>query len=231
MLARPVEIADAARKRLLIVDDHPVLRRGLIALIESEPGLAVHGAVDTRVAAIEAIRKDRPDLVIVDLALGDEDGLDLVKEVKAHYPGVSSLVLSVYDEAVYAERALGAGARGYINKQQLDATVLAVIFRVLAGETYMSDALQRRLAERYVGGRTLDMASPMRALSDRELQVFRLIGQGRSTRQIAEILGRSIKTIESHIEHIKNKLVIESAAKLAQRATQWVETGRFGSNS
>jgi DNA-binding NarL/FixJ family response regulator len=131
----------------------------------------------------------------------------------------------VHEEAVYAERALGAGALGYICKQELDATVLAIIRRVLAGETYMSGALQRLLALRYVGGRTLETASPIRALSDRELQVFRLIGQGRTTRQIAAILARSVKTIESHIEHIKNKLAIETAAKLAQRATRWVETG------
>jgi len=216
------------RKKLLLVDDHPVLRRGLTALIESEPGLAVHGAVGTRVAALRAMEVSQPDLVIVDLALGDEDGLDLIKQMKTRYPGVPSLVLSVYDEAVYAERALGAGALGYVTKQQLEATVVVAIRHVLAGETYMSQALQRRLAKQYVGGRTLEIASPIHTLSDRQLQVFRLVGQGRTTRQIAEILSRSVKTIESHLEHIKNKLAIESAAELAQRATQWVETGRAG---
>jgi DNA-binding NarL/FixJ family response regulator len=202
----------------------------LIALIESEPGLAAHAAVGTRLAAIEAIRKNPPDLVIVDLVLGDEDGLDLIKEIKARYPGIPSLVLSVHDEAVYAERALSAGALGYVTKQQLDETVLAAIHQVLAGETYMSEALQRRLAKQYVGGRTLETTSPAHALSDRQLQVFRLVGQGRTTRQIAGTLSRSVKTIESHIAHIKNKLAIESAAELAQRATQWVETGRIGGN-
>ena len=134
----------------------------------------------------------------------------------------------MHDEAVYAERALSAGALGYVTKQQLDKTVLGAIRCALAGETYMSDALQRRLAERYVGGRTLETDSPIGTLSDRELQVFRLIGQGRTTRQIAGTLARSIKTIESHLEHIKNKLGIFSAAELAQRATLWVETGRTG---
>lgn len=220
------EPARPATKRLLVVDDHPILRRGLTALIECEPGLGVHGAVSTRIAAFEAMREREPDLVIVDLALGDEDGLDLVKEIRTRYPKVRSLVLSMHDEAVYAERALSAGALGYVSKHELDGTLLCAIRRALAGETYMSEALQRRLAERYVGGRTLETGSPMDALSDRELQVLGLIGRGRTTRQIAETLARSVKTVESHLEHIKNKLGIESAAELAQRATQWVEAGR-----
>jgi DNA-binding NarL/FixJ family response regulator/two-component sensor histidine kinase len=220
--------AGPSRKTLLVVDDHPVLRRGLIALIESEPGLIIRGTASTRMAALEAIRENPPDLAIVDLALGDEDGLDLVKEIRARYPAVPSMVLSVHDEAMYAERALGAGALGYVNKQQLGETVLAAIHRVLAGETYMSEALQRRLATRYIGGQTLETTSPLGMLSDRQLQVFRLVGQGRTTRQIAGILNRSVKTIESHLAHIKNKLAIESAAELAQRATRWVETGRIG---
>jgi len=170
---------DGSRKTLLVVDDHPILRLGLTALIESEPGLAVFGAAGTRAAALEAMRESEPDLVIVDLALGDEDGLDLVKEIRTRHPKVPSLVLSMHDEAVYAERALSAGALGYVAKHELDQTLLCAIRRALAGETYMSGALQRRLAERYVGGRTLETSSPMDALSDRELQVFRLIGQGR----------------------------------------------------
>ncbi len=174
------------------------------------------------------MRESQPDLAIVDLSLGDEDGLDLVKEMKLRYPQVPSLVLSMHDEAIYAERALHAGALGYVTKQQLDDTVLAAIRRVLSGETYMSEALQRRLAERYVRGQTLETASPVHRLSDRELQVFRLIGQGRTTRQIAGTLSRSVKTIESHLEHVKNELGIQSAAELAQRATLWVETGRIG---
>jgi DNA-binding NarL/FixJ family response regulator len=222
------EPAGPATKTLFLVDDHPVLRRGLTALIESEPDLAVLGAVGTRVAALDSIRKCRPDLVIVDLALGDEDGLDLVKEIKTRYPNIPSLVLSMHDEAVYAERALSAGALGYVTKQQLGETVLSAIRRTLAGEIYISEALQRRLAERYVGGHTLETAAPIHTLTDRELQVFRLKGQGRTTRQIAGTLTRSVKTIESHLEHIKNKLGLGSAAELAQRATQWVETGRAG---
>ena len=222
------ELAESVTKTLLIVDDHPILRRGLTALIESEPGLTVLAAVGTRVAALDAIRANRPDLVIVDLLLGGEDGLDLVKEIKRRYPSVPSLVLSMHDEEVYAERALSAGALGYVAKQELDETVLGAIRCALAGKRYMSEVLQRRLAEGYLGGRTLDTDAPIRTLSDRELQVFRLIGQGRTTRQIAVTLARSVKTIESHLEHLKNKLALGSAAELAQRATQWVESGRIG---
>jgi DNA-binding NarL/FixJ family response regulator len=217
-----------SRKTLLIVDDHPILCLGLTALIESEPDLAVQAAVGARAAALEAIRKRQPDLVIIDLALGDEDGLDLVKDIKARYAKLPTLVLSMHDEALYAERALSAGAVGYVAKHELDTIVLGAIRRALAGERYMSEALQRRLAERYVGGRTLETASPLEALSDRELQVFQLVGQGRTTRQIAGSLTRSVKTVESHLEHIKNKLAIQSAAELAHRATLWVEAGRAG---
>ena len=213
------------KKTILIVDDHPVLRRGLAALIESEPGLVVCGEAATCHAALEAIRESRPDLVIVDLVLDGSDGLDLVKDMKIRYPRIPALVLSMHDESAYAERSLRAGALGYVTKQELDDKVLAAIRRVLGGETYMSDRLRARLAAKYVGGRTLEADSPLAALSDRELQVFQLIGQGRSTRQIAKALTLSIKTIESHREHIKHKLTVESTAELAQRATQWVETG------
>lgn len=228
MLPVHAEASRPAGKRLLVVDDHPILRRGLTALIDLEPGLCIHAAVGTRAAALASLRESQPDLAIIDLSLGDEDGLDLIKEMKLRYPKVPSLALSMHDEAIYAERALNSGALGYVTKQQLDETVLSAIHRVLAGETYISETLQRRLAERYLRGRTIETGSPVHALSDRELQVFRLIGQGRTTRQIAATLSRSVKTIESHLEHIKNKLGIQSAAELAQRATLWVETGRIG---
>lgn len=224
MRATELQLQRAPKKTILIVDDHPMLRRGLAALIESEPDLAIFATAATLPAAIKAIEARQPDLVIVDIALGKDDGLDLVKEIKRSHPHMASLVLSMHDEAMYAERALRAGARGYVTKQQLDETVLAAIRCVLKGETYMSDTLVRRLAGKYLSGGTLGTDSPLNTLSDRELQVFRLIGEGHTTRQIAGALTRSIKTIESHIEHIKNKLTIQSSAELAQRATRWVET-------
>lgn len=224
-----VTMADAAHpagRMILIVDDHPVLCRGLTALIECEPDLAVLGAVATRHAALAVMRDSQPDLVVVDLRLADGDGLDLIKDIRTRHPRILSLVLSMHDETMYAERVLKAGARGYVSKQQLDAAILSAIRRVLAGETYMSDTLTRRLAGKYVGGRTLETGPSLHMLSDRELQVFRLIGEGLTTRRVAQTLARSVKTIESHIEHIKNKLAIASAADLARRAAQWVETGR-----
>jgi len=214
----------STKKKILIVDDHSLVRRGLTALIESEPDLAVCGEAANRREALDAIGQSPPDLVIVDLSLGDDDGLDLVKAMKVHHLEIPSLVLSMHDETVYAERSLRAGALGYVTKQQLDDTVLVAIRRLLAGEMYLSNKLEGRLAAKYVGGRTLETDSPLDALSDRELQVFRLIGQGRTTREIAGTLKLSIKTIESHREHIKQKLSISSAAELVQRATQWVET-------
>jgi len=217
-----------AGKQVLIVDDHPMLRWGLAALIDSEPGLGVCGEAASCTAALAAIGLHSPDLVIVDLALEGSDGLDLIKEMAARHPGIPALVLSMHDEMLYAERALRAGARGYVTKQQLDDTVLVAIRRLLDGETYMSDKLTARLASKYVGGRTLETESALNALSDRELQVFRLIGQGRGTRQIAATLSLSVKTIESHREHIKQKLRLASATELAHRATQWVESGPSG---
>jgi len=228
MPATTPEPGQPAKRKILIVDDHPVLRRGLAALIESEPDLAVCGEAATCRAALDAIRVCEPDLVIVDLVLEGCDGLDLVKDMKTRHTQIPALVLSMHDEAVYAERSLRAGARGYVTKQELDDTLLTAIHRLLDGDIYMSRNLEARLAANFVTGRTLYTSSVMDALSDRELQVFRLIGQGRSTRQIAETLHLSIKTIESHREHIKQKLSIRSAAELAQRATQWVETGQTG---
>ncbi|HEY0554999.1 MAG TPA: response regulator transcription factor [Thermoanaerobaculia bacterium] len=216
----------SARRTILIVDDHPMFRRGLASLIESEPDLAVCGQAGSSAVALQAAQQSQPDLAIVDLSLGESDGLDLVKELKRRHPRIPALVLSMHDEAVYAERSLRAGARGYVTKQQLDETVLVAIRRLLAGEIYMSGTVGERLAARFVAGRTLATHSPLEALSDRELQVFRLIGQGRSTRQIAETLHLSIKTIETHREHLKQKLQVETATELAHRATQWVETGR-----
>lgn len=217
-----------AKKAILIVDDHPMLRRGLASLIGSEPDLAVCGQAATCQAALKAIRESQPDLVIVDLALKNSDGLDLVRSMGKRHPRIPALVLSMHDEALYAERSLRAGARGYVTKQQGGRTVLVAIRRVLYGETYMSDQLQGRLAAKFVAGRTLATNSPLEALSGRELQVFRLIGEGRSTRQIAKTLSLSVKTIESRRAHIKSKLTLGTSAELARCATQWIDTSRAG---
>jgi DNA-binding NarL/FixJ family response regulator len=215
------------KKAIFIVDDHPLMRRGLTALIDNEPDLAICGEATTRQGALKAIGWRAPDLVIVDLALeGGDDGLDLVKDLEIRYPAIPVLVFSMHPEAVYAERALRAGAHGFVSKQELDKTVLVAIRRLLGGEMYMSDALAAQLARRFVGGHARETESPLAALSDRELQVFRLLGQGRSTREIAQILHLSMKTIESYREHLKQKLTVESAPELVRRAIRWVETGQ-----
>jgi DNA-binding NarL/FixJ family response regulator len=188
----------------------------------------VCGEAATCEAALKIVEEARPALVIVDLALGHDDGLSLVKTVKSRHPAIPCLVLSMHDESVFAERCLRAGAMGYIGKGQLDETLLVAIRRILEGGMYMSDALMARLAARHLHGGVRAGDSPVGAMSDRQLQVFRLIGHGRTTREIAESLELSIKTVESHREHIKQKLGIKSSAALAQRATQWVEAERIG---
>ena len=226
MPATTPEPGSPANKRVLIVDDHSLMRRGLAALIESESNLAVCGEAISCEAGLKAIRDHQPDLVIVDLELEGSNGLDLVKALKKNYPAIPALVLSMHKETLYAERSLRAGARGYVSKQQLDKTVMVAIHRVLTGKIYLSDSLEKQLAAKFVDGKTLDTDIPEVALTDRELQVFRSIGQGYSTRQIANTLNLSVKTIESHRGHIKRKLNIESTEKLAHRAIQWIETSQ-----
>lgn len=220
----PRRFGAGGKKTILLVDDHPVLRRGLAALIASDPELAVCGEAATCQAALDSIREHQPDMVIVDLMLDGSDGLDLIKAMRAQYPSIPALVLSLHAESVYAERALRAGARGYVTKHEVDERILSAVRRVLAGETYMSGALERWFATRFVSGATLN-DSPLGALSDRELQVYHSIGTGRGTRQIAETLHLSVKTIESHCDHIKQKLGLVSARELAQCAARWVATG------
>ena len=191
--------------KILLVDDHPLLRRGLAALIEGELDLSVCGQAASRKDALRCIGQQQPDLAIVDLNLEGSDGLNLIKDIKACRPDVMSMVLSMHDESLYAERAIHAGARGYVSKQQLDDTILVAIRRILDGGIYLSEKMGALCAEKYLLGQArtqgLEDDSPMAALSDRELEVFQLIGSGESTREIAERLGLSIKTIESHREH------------------------------
>ena len=208
------------------MDDHPLVRRGLTALIETEPDLTVVAEAGSCQAALEAFDRNRPELVIVDLALGAEDGLELVKRIKLRKTGTPVLVLSMYDESLYAERCLKAGAMGYVSKRQLDEELLCALRALLRGETYLSAAQQRHLLGKYVAGQTLGTGSAADVLTDRELQVFRMLGEGLGTRDVAERMSLSIKTIESHREHIKQKLTIKSSAELVQQAVQWVESSR-----
>lgn len=214
------------RATIVVVDDHPIMRRGLTALLNCEPDLEVRGEAASAQSALQVIAQQAPDLVIVDLGLDGSDGLDLVKALRARHPGTRLVVLSMHDESVYAERVLRAGAHGYVSKQQLEDSLLTAVRRALAGEIYMSPALGARLAQRYIGVAAAHADSPVATLTDRQLTVFRLIGQGQTTRQIALALHLSIKTIEAHREHIKHKLGLESGAALARCAALWTGSGR-----
>jgi DNA-binding NarL/FixJ family response regulator len=210
-----------AKVKVLLVDDHPVLRQGMAAIINEEADLAVCGEADGVRGAIEVIGRTRPDVALVDLSIRDGDGLELIRDLKNRYPDVLTLVLSMYDESVYAERALRAGARGYVMKAEAAKTVMAGIRAVLRGEVYVSEPIAARLASR--GRARADVgAAPARVerLSDRELQVLRCVGRGMSTREIAEELFISVKTVEAHREHIKQKLGLVSSGELLRYAIE-----------
>ncbi len=210
------------RSAIFIVDDHPIVRQGLALLINREPDLAVCGDAEEARSALRRIEEMKPDLVIVDISLNGPDGLDLLKNIRAGHPNLPVLILSMLDELLYAERALRAGASGYIMKQEATERVLVAIRRILVGEIYVSDRMANRMLHRFVGGSQQGPRSPIADLTDRELEVFRLIGEGHGTRQIAEELHISVKTVESYQAHIKEKLLLKNARELVQRAIQWM---------
>ncbi len=217
------------KRKLLLVDDHPVLRQGLAQIINRQPDLAVCWEAETGPEAVTMIETFQPDLVLIDLSLRNGDGIELVKDIKVRWPATRMLVLSMHDEFIYAERALRAGAQGYVMKQEKVDHLLAAIKRVLEGGIYVSDKMAERLLHRVAAGGSRDgVGLSVECLTDRELQVFRLIGEGLATRLIAEKLGLSRKTIESHREHIKEKLMLESGNELVQRAVQWARDQSSG---
>ena len=213
---------------MLVVDDHPLLREGLVRMIEGEADLCLCGEADSPATTILAVDDDPPpDLVILDLMLGHADGLELLKQIRLLRPGLPVLVISMHDEAIYAERALRAGAAGFIMKKEAPEEVLGAARAVLRGEIYLSRRMKVLLAQKGLGTEPGPLLFPEASppLSDRELQVFRLIGAGLPTRQIATELRLSIKTIETYRENLKLKLGLPNARALVQRATQWVEEG------
>ena len=208
--------------KIFLVDDHAVVRQGLALLINRESDLLVCGDSEDANVALRQIEISRPDLVIVDISLQGPDGLELLKSMRARDPVLPVLILSMLDELLYAERALRAGANGYIMKQQATEQVLVAIRRILGGEIYVSEQMANKMLHRFVGGsRLADQRSPVADLTDRELEVFRLIGEGHGTRQIAEELHISVKTVESYQAHIKEKLLLKNGRELVQRAIQW----------
>jgi DNA-binding NarL/FixJ family response regulator len=213
-----------SKRTVLIVDDHPIVRQGLAQLINEETDLEVCGQADDAPEALQAIRQLHPDMVIVDIALKDTSGMELIKDLKAQYPDLPVLTLSMHDEAVYGERALRAGAKGYIMKQEATEKVVTAIRRVLAGEVYVSNGMAAKMVSRFVGG-THTTGSVADVLSDRELEVFRMIGEGYGTREMAEKLHLSVKTIETYRAHIKDKLGLQDANELLRAAIRWVNAG------
>ena len=220
--------AEPARRRVLIVDDHPIVRHGLARMIEASPDLAVCGEVETVADAKHAIRTLEPDVVIVDLTLGQGDGLELVRDVRAQRPGLPMLVLSMHEESIYAERMLAAGARGYIMKEAASDQLLIALRRVLAGKVYLSEALTARLRARGTTPTGEAAEDPLRRLSNREMQVLGKLGRGLSSRAIATDLTLSVKTVESHRQSIKRKLNLTNNAQLLQYALTLDRTSRGG---
>jgi len=213
------------KARVLLVDDHPILRKGLAELINQEPDLTVCGEAEEAPKAFELVGTLTPDVAVVDVSLRGGNGLELIKNIKARFPDLPLLVLSMHDETLYAERALRAGSLGYIMKEEAIEKVLTAIRQVLAGEMFLSDRMKARLLNQLVGGRIKNGESSIDSLSDRGLEVFRLIGEGRGTRQIAEELRLSIRTVEAYREYIKDKLNLKNGTELVQHAFQYVHSG------
>jgi DNA-binding NarL/FixJ family response regulator len=215
--------AKDSRSRILLVDDHAVVRYGIAQLINRQADLVVCGEEEDASRALTAITTLKPDLVIADISLKDSSGLELMRNIKAQYSHIPVLVVSVHDESIYAEIAFRAGALGYLMKQEAVDKILTAIRRVLAGSIFVSDAQAARMLQQQVRGQGNINESPVKSLSDRELEVFQLIGQWKKTKDIAGQLHLSIKTIEYYREQIKRKLNLKSAAELTHYATSWVQ--------
>jgi DNA-binding NarL/FixJ family response regulator len=221
MATKPQITSQTKKCRVLLVDDHPIVRQGLALLIDREPDLCVCGEAESAHSAFHAIATLLPDLVVLDISLSGPDGLDVLKEIRMKTANLPVLILSMHDESIYAERAMRAGANGYIMKQEATEKVLVAIRRILEGEVYLSDRLTTTMVQQYVRGASTAKSSPLLNLTDRELEVFRLIGEGHGTRQIADELHLSVKTIESYQAHIKEKLALRNARELVQHAIEW----------
>ena len=207
--------------RIVVIDDHPILRQGLVQLIDEQEDFEVVGQTDETKKAISLVQQSKPDAIVLDVSLKGSSGIEAAKDIKTIFPQVKILVLSMHDENIYAARALKAGAAGYIMKQEPPDKVIAALRKVLSGEVSVSERYGARLLSNFATGRGDAASSPVDLLSDRELEVFSLIGNGFGTRDIAQRLNLSVKTIESHRAHIKEKMNLESATELVHYAIQW----------
>jgi DNA-binding NarL/FixJ family response regulator len=221
MTTQATTVVPGKRYRVLVVDDHPIVRQGLALMINGEPDLVVCGEAEEAGSALEAIALQRPDVVVLDLSLQGPDGIDVLKIIRTTQPDLPVLILSMHDESIYAERALRAGANGYIMKQEATENVLVALRRILRRELHVSERVANKLLKHYVGGAPKGAEPTVASLSDRELEVFRLMGTGQGTREIAEALHLSVKTVESYQAHIKEKLSLRSSRELIKRAIEW----------
>jgi DNA-binding NarL/FixJ family response regulator len=210
------------KSKIFIVDDHPLVREWLTTLIDQTTDLQVCGGADDRQGALQGIAQSSPDLAIIDLSLGGDSGIDLIRLIGEQFPKVATVVLSMHDENVYAERSVRAGARGYVMKRESTTKVVEAIHEVLKGNIYLSKGLIELFAQKFISG-SAEM-SPITQLSDRELEVFRSIGQGYETREIAEMLNVNIKTVQTYCARIKEKLKLSSGAELLREAMRWNNT-------
>ncbi|OLC29021.1 MAG: DNA-binding response regulator [Verrucomicrobia bacterium] len=211
-------------KRIVIVDDHPLFRKGLEQLIHSDSAFAVCGEVNNASEAMDVIRKLNPDLAIVDLSLPGANGIELIKNIRAEFPKLPILVLSMHDESLYALRALRAGAEGYVMKHEAMANVIQAIHEVFNGRPYLSPAMAAQVITKFAHRGSQSEADAVERLSDRELEILELIGKGNEVRQIAKLLHLSPKTVETHRAHIKEKLNLQNARQVTRFAVQWVGT-------
>lgn len=206
---------------IYVVDDHPLLVQGLTDLINAQPDMRVTGTTPEWTVALSQFQKEKPDVVILDITLKNANGVEVLKNLRVHFPDLKVLMLSMHDESLYAMRALKAGAQGYIMKASATEKVITAIRQILSGELYLSEEMSRRAMATLVGRKKETGGSPLEDLSDRELEVFTLIGEGLTTRQIAEKLHLSVKTIETHRAHIKEKLNLKNSTELVQHAIHW----------
>jgi DNA-binding NarL/FixJ family response regulator len=212
--------AQSGKAKVFLVDDHPIVRQGLGLLINREPDLVVCGEAEDAPSALRRMASAQPDLMVIDISLEGPDGLELLKTIRLKEPILPVLILSMHEESSYAERSLRAGANGYIMKQEATERVLVAIRRILEGKVYLSERLTNKMLEQFVHGVGSSKNNPLMTLSDRELEVYRLIGAGHSTRQIADELHVSVKTVESYQAHIKEKLSLRNARELVQHAIE-----------
>jgi DNA-binding NarL/FixJ family response regulator len=212
--------------RIFIVDDHPIFRNGLAQLINQEEDLCVHGEADDYQGAIKAVAEVKPDMVIVDITLKDMSGIDLIKEIHKLHKGIAMLVISMHDESLYAERAFRAGAKGYVMKQEASESVIQAIRQVMSGGIYTSKKMTEQILSRFIEGPKVTSASPLQTLTDREFEVFQLIGEGLGISEIGVRLHLSVKTIGTYRERIKEKLNLKNSTELLRYALNWVEDER-----